>query len=142
MLVGAWRQPHKLLEEPRESQGDRRGCHSPPQKTTHPGNERHWLTYLAELGPSVLRHRYGEQVGSRLTELFAWQKTRQNESSICIHTCKSTATELGVSRRDLTEGRSLPASELAPESRDALCQQSDFRRCFRLIVKSKPAKTP
>lgn len=111
----------------------------------HPGSERYWLTYLAELGPSVLRHLYGGQVSSCLIEIFAWQKTGQNESSVCVHTRKSTTTELGGvggSQRDLTEGRSLPASELAPESRDALCQQSDFRHQFRLIIKSKPFKNP
>lgn len=76
----------------------------------HPGSERHWLTYLAEPGPSVLRHLYGGRVSSSPTETFAWQETGENESSICIHTQNSTATELGASQRDVTEGRSLPAS--------------------------------
>lgn len=126
---------------PGKAKGDGKGCHRPPQKMMHPGSERHWLMYLAEPGPSVLRHLYGGHVSSCPIETFAWQKTGQNESSICIHTHKSTATELGGSQRHLTKCRSLPALEVAPESQDTLCWQP-FRHQFRFIVKSKLLKTP
>lgn len=72
---GSGGQPNELVKEPREGLGkareDGKGCHRPPWKTMHPGSERHWLTYLAELGPPVLRHPYGGQVSSCLIEIFA-----------------------------------------------------------------------
>lgn len=41
----------------------------------HPGSQRHWFMYLAELGPSVLRHQYGGEVRSCPIKIFARQKT-------------------------------------------------------------------
>ena len=59
----------------------------------------------------------------------------------CLHSHTQTHRHrAGVSRRDLTEGRSLPASEMAPEPRDALCRQPGFRHQSRLTVNSKPFK--
>lgn len=92
MLVGAWRQPHELLEERREGQRGQEGL-SQPLSEDYPPWQQKALAYV-ELGPSVLRHPYGGQVRSCPDKRYLHGK-RVGRMNHFAFTHKSTATELG-----------------------------------------------